>query len=73
MAPLDGTDIRRFSTPKYAYQNFSPQDNETKLVTRLDGCPINNGDVWLSVASYMHRVSHVKMGGNLSHDTWSMD
>ena len=69
MAPLDGTDIRCVSTPKYAYQNFSPQDNETKLVARLDGCPINNGDVWLSVASYMHRVSHVKRVAILSHDT----
>ena len=73
MAPLDGTDIWCVSTPAHTFQNLSLQDNETKLVTRLDSCPITNGDVWLSVASYMHRVSHVKRWQSCHMTRWSMD
>ena len=69
MAPLDGTDIWCISTPAHAYQNLSFQDNEAKLLARLDGCPISKGHIWLSIASYMHRVSHVKRVAILSHDT----
>ena len=68
MALLNSTMTWCVSTPTDTYQNFSLQDNETKLVTQLDGCPISNGDVWLSVASYMHRVSHIKRVASLSLD-----